>query len=59
MFILLVSRRLPGIGQYALNLYKLLTNAFSMCTRLEAAGEAHRYWQRAAVGIPPCHLEAL
>lgn len=56
MFIILVSRRVPGIVQYTLNLYKLLTNAFNMSVKPNVA-EVHRYWQRAAGGIPHAMLK--
>lgn len=55
-FFVLVSKRVPGIVQYALNLYKLLINAYNMSVRLNAG--AHRYWQSSR-GDSPCHLEAL
>lgn len=49
-YFLLVSKRVPGIKKYILNLYKLLIKAYSMSIWLDAAGEVHRYWQSSRGG---------
>lgn len=52
MFIILVSTKVPGILEYTLNLYQLLTDAYNMSMKHKGAGESHTYWQRAAGGFP-------